>query len=257
MSSCAEKEETELQKRCRAIRSEPQSEFPEEHDKKWQLIDGVSKINDDDWPDSLKSIFGHIDTTIKGYSKYHYTILTQLVVPDSRKGLKTAAEIFREYNITDPSCSQVLTKLFSDQRLWGEMLANHVNKQGQVDYATVLKNLDVMFPDLAGILGKRPFSDGPVLSLLNMGIGSGVLDKSKLETSREHLINYYHLLKKIGSGGSQPFGPAYNYTNYSATHMPNLVSVLKIFEEDPAVSGILKELSGVRRDSISASKDSL
>ena len=249
-SACRGKEETELQKICRQIRSEPQTEFPSAHDKKWQLIEGVSKIQDENWPDSLKSIFSSIDTSVKGYSKYHYAILTQLVVPDSRRALKSAAEIFKTHYISDPSCSQVLTNLFTDQRLWEEMMASHLSKQNPVDYSKVLKNLDVMFPDLAEVLGKHPFSDGSILSLLNMGIGSAVLDKKNLETSKPHLVNYYHLLNRIRSGQVAPFYAGFRYDGYAENHMPNLISVLKIFQPDQEIDSILAEVQRLPADSV-------
>lgn len=149
--------QTELQKLCKRIRQSPQVAFPSGKDVKWNLIRNFEQIKDPALPDSIKNIFTTIDTSVRGYSVYQFSILGLLIKPDSRKSLKVLAEIFNENHITDPSCSQVISNLFLDKSLWGDLLISYLTKENSVDYGKVLKNVEVMFPSLPGCLANSPF----------------------------------------------------------------------------------------------------
>jgi hypothetical protein len=220
--------QTELQKRCAVIRGTPQAAFPAGIDKKWKLIKELREIKDPALPDSVKSIFSSIDTTIRGYDEYRLALLNLLLQPDSRNSLKIMAEVFNENYIDDPSCSQVLTRFLMDESLWGQMIISYYTKRNNVDYSKVLKNIDVMFPGLAQILGKRPFTDDPILTLLKFGLDAGVLDKAKLASSKNELVRYHHHLELAGD------------TRKNAI----LVEILKTFKGDETVDKIIE--SGIR-----------
>ncbi len=234
--------ETELQKLCKQIRLAPQTAFPAGKDEKWKLIKELEKIEDKALPDSVKSIFSQIDTSIRGYSEYRYVLINLLAKPESRKSLKTLAVIFNENYIADPSCSQALSNcFFMNDGALVDLLASYIVKKDLTNNARLLTNVDIMFPELAHILGKRPFSDRPILDLLKVGVKAGVLDKTKLASSKSDLIRYYGYLKYVRDTLAKKPTEGYNYNGYYESHMPDLLIILKIFEPDEDVSRVLAE----------------
>lgn len=234
--------QSELQKLCKQIRKAPQTAFPAGNDKKWKLIRKLEEIDDKDLPDSVKNIFAQIDTSIRGYSEYWLPLLNVLGKPDSRKSLQVMAGIYAEHYISDPSCSQALSNWFF---MANENLVNlaisYFTKKDVTNYKGLLKNADVMFPALAGILGKRPFTDRPVFDILTTGIKAGVLNKNNLASSKPDFIRYYGYLKYVRDTLTKQQTKEYLYDGYYESHLPDLVLVLKIFEPDEEITRILKE----------------
>jgi hypothetical protein len=239
--------QSELQKLCKQIRKAPQTAFPAGVDEKWKLIKKFGKIEDTALPDSVKSIFRQIDTSIRGYSEYRLALLNLLAKPGSRKSLKILAEIFNENYINDPSCSQVLSYFFMmNERALADYAISYLTKEDRVDYSNLLKNADVMFPELAHVLGKQPFSDRPILDLLKFGIKGRVLNKENLASSLPDFTRYYDYLKFVRDTLARRQTPGYMYTGYYETHLPDLLDILKIFDSNEAINKIVKETGQIR-----------
>lgn len=234
--------QSELEKLCKQISKAPQTAFPAGKDEKWRLIRKLEEIDDNDLPDSVKSIFAQIDTSIRGYSEYWLPLLNVLGKPDSRKSLQVMAEIFSEQYISDPMCSQTLSNWFflSNENLVNQAIS-YYTKHDVTNYRGLLKNADVMFPALAGILGKRPFTDRPVFDILTTGIKAGVFNNDNLASSKPDLIRYYGYLKYVRDTLARQQTKEYIYDGYYESHLPDLVLVLKIFEPDEEITKILKE----------------
>jgi hypothetical protein len=239
--------QSELQKLCKQIRKAPQTAFPAGVDEKWKLIKKLEKIEDTALPDSVKSIFSEIDTSIRGYSEYWLALLTRLAKPGSRKSLKTLAEIFNENFINDPSCSQVLSYFFMmNNRALVDLAISYFTKRDRVDYSKYLKDADAMFPELAHVLGKQPFSDRPILDLLKFGIKARVLNKENLASSLPDFTRYYEYLKFVRDTLTRRQTPGYIYRGYYESHLPDLLDILKIFDSNEAIKKIVKETGQIR-----------
>jgi hypothetical protein len=241
LTGCGQKE-TGLQKLCREIRNAPQTPFPAGHDEKWKLIKKMESVHDPAVPDSLQSIFGSIDTSISGYNEYYHPILNRLAQPDSRKSLKILAEIYRDNYISDPGCSQVLTNMILlDEKVQISMAKAYLTKNGRVDYSNAVQHIDVMFPDLTRILGKRPFTDRPVLDLLKIGIAEKKLTKENLAGSQEDLVRYYDYLKLVRDSLARSPANGFSYTGYYESHIGDLLEVLKVFDHTDKLDRIFAE----------------
>lgn len=239
--------ETALQKLCARIRLAPQTPFPAGRDEKWQLIRQMDSLPDPAAPDSLKALFTSIDTAIRGYNEYHYAILARLARPDSEKSLKILSAIFKENYISDPLCSQLLTDMFfMGPEMQANMFKAYLAKEKTIDYSHALQHVEVMFPNLAHILGRRPFTDRPVLDLMKMGIEAKRLNRDNLAGSRADLVRYYYLLKQVKANPASGPLKDYRYERYYESHIGDLLQILHIFEPGQELKRIFEETADIK-----------
>lgn len=177
--------------------------------------------------------------------------LLGLLVTGCGKSLKTLAEVYRDNYISDPACSQVLTDMIHlDENVMISQLDAYLTKKGKIDYGTLLVHIDVMFPDLAHILGRRPFTDGPVLYILKTGIAEKKLTKENLAGSQADLIRYYDYLKFTRDSLALRPAKGFTYAGYYESHIGDLLEILEVFDRTNQLNRIFAEAGNKKMQDI-------